>query len=158
MKPASIEDFFGSTYRTWQNWKKENRPVADFFSKYPELIEEFLKFGRIQALEHYVYIADPIFEDYVIQNLITVKKINRDLFNLWRPNREFLTRNLKKLQILEKDFSPSDAKIELINFLQDAELGILDSKTKQEEAIDFVRKNLSDIEAYVLLKYPDRFF
>lgn len=158
MKPEQIEHFFGITYRTWQNWKKEKRPVVDFFQKYQDLIETFLEKGHIDKLETFSYIQDPIFEDYVITNLKSVKNINRNFLNLWSPSREFLTRNLKKFNISQEDFSANEAKEKLIKFLSDAELSMFaDSKNKQKEAIEFVQNNISNIEAYILLKYPEKF-
>lgn len=158
MKPEDIEIFFGTTYRTWQNQRKERRPVVEFFTKYETLIETFLKQGYINQLETINYIADPAFEDYVITKLKREHHLDRNFFNYIYPGAEFLTRHLKQLQKYDLgDLTVANAKEKFVNFLSSVELlKFIDSEKKRKSVIDDIQK-FANIEAYLILKYPEKF-
>jgi len=159
MKPDEIEDFFGITYRTWQNWRKEKRTVVSFFEKYNSLISEYLKNEKIDNLEQFNYVIDPIFEDYVVHNLKRVHRLNRSAFSILFPGSEFITRHIRNLS--KEDISGltiENAKDKFKVFLSSVTLSkFLDSEKKRQTVIDEIDNNFSDIEIYLILKYPEKF-
>lgn len=160
MKPTQIENFFGITYRTWQNWKKENRPVVNFFDKYDSLIAEFLEFNSIRDLENASFSIDPIFEDYVITVLKRDLRLDRSkISNLFFPGSEFITRHLKKIDSSNQiDLNVNNAKQKFIEFIKDTRISsILDTEIKRQEVINDIENKFSNIEVYLLLKYPNKF-
>lgn len=159
MKPEEIEKFFGITYRTWQNWRNENRTVVDFFSKYPDLIAEFNKDGKIDRLEQFNYIIDPVFEDYVIQNLKRMHKLDRSYFSILFPGSEFITRHIRNLSEEDVvDLTIENAKEKFKIFLSSVTLSkFLDSEKKRKTVLDEIDNKFSKVEIYLILKHPEKF-
>lgn len=106
-KKEIIEQFFGFTIATYFNWKKEERPVINFFETYFEKldIEEYLKEGTITKLDS---LSDKISLDandiFVINNIIlkidnfTRDKVQREgiLILFYRVIRDMLSKNYSK--------------------------------------------------------------
>lgn len=160
MTAKNVEQFFGITYRTWQNWKKEGRPVVDFFSKYPNLIEDFLKDGKVSDLEDSNnYSLDPVFEDYVINNMKRFHRLDRSFFNLFFPGSEFITRHLKQISSNDiTNLTVNNAKEKFIEIFSTMKLTkIIDTELKRESVLEDIRTKYSKIEVYLILKYPEKF-
>lgn len=110
------------------------------------------------------------FEEYVIFQLKKIKKLDRNsFFSLLNPKKEFLTRCLEQFkEIKEKReemfmydtefLTVKNAKSVLISLIKKCKKSpILDSKTKEKNVILEVEENFSNIECYVLLKFPEYF-
>ena len=110
------------------------------------------------------------FEEYVIFQLKKIEKLDRNsFFSLLNPKKEFLTRCLEQFkEIKEKReemfmydtefLTVKNAKSVLISLIKKCKKSpILDSKTKEKNVILEVEENFSNIECYVLLKFPEYF-
>lgn len=147
---------------TFFKWKREKVPVMQLISKYfqKEDLEEFLQKGFISKFEKFEdYHLDPVFEDYVIQNLKRINRLDRSIFNIIFPTPEFITRHLK--QLTEQDLNNltvKNAKERFKAFLLSVKLSkIWDTEAKRKTVIQEVDSHFSDIEIYLIMKYPEKF-
>jgi len=102
----------------------------------------------------------PIYlEDFLIKNLKRTHRLQRNLINIFFPIPEFITRYLKELDEKNiKDLKIENAKEKMITFIKTLKLNkIFDSETKRKKVIKEIYENYSDIEVYLLLKYPQKF-
>jgi len=107
------------------------------------------------------------FEEYVIFQLKKIKKLDRNsFFSLLNPKKEFLTRCLEQFKEKKEEMfmdgieflTVKNAKSVLISLIKKCKKNpILDSKTKEKNVILEVEENFSNIECYVLLKFPEYF-
>jgi len=104
------------------------------------------------------------FEEYVIFQLKKIRKLDRNsLFSFLNPKKEFLTRCLKQFKenedfICDISLTTKNAKSILISLIKKCKKNLLfDSKTKEENVILEVEETFSNIECYVLLKFPEYF-
>lgn len=147
---------------TYFKWKREEVPVMQLLSKYfnKEDLEEFLSRGFVSKYENFnKYSIDPVFEDFVIVNLKRIHKLDRSLFNLFFPTSEFITRHLKNIDDVDlKDLTVKNAKNKFKDFLLSVKLSkLFDSEAKQHNVVKEINDKFSDIEIYLILKYPYRF-
>ncbi|MDD2448818.1 MAG: hypothetical protein PHS42_08170 [Sulfurimonas sp.] len=133
---------------TFFKWKREKIPVMQLLAKYfaKEELEEFVEKGFIAKFEKFEdYKIDPVFENYVLT------KLKRDN-NL----ESFIAQNLKQFQKYSLDnLTVANAKEKFIDFLSSVHL-LKFLRSKKEEMIEDIDK-FADIEAYLILKYPEKF-
>lgn len=138
-KKMIIEKFFGFTEATYYNWRREGRPVIDFFEKYisdDDLIE-FIKTGRLKRIEIDRDIDDEI-EDFALKTAIYKIKNAKNL-----PYSLFL-RILEDMQI--------HTKTDYLIAIDNIKLKLIEHSNWKNIIKEFVQNEMSNLEMKVLIK------
>lgn len=147
---------------TYFKWKREKVPIMELIAKYfdKEDLTEFLEKGFVSKYEKFDnYSLDPAFQDFVIHNLQRQYKLNRSFFNLFSSKSEFITRHLQSLSSEDlTDLTVKNAKEKFLTFISTVKLSkLFDSENKRNIVIKEINMNFSDIEIYLILKFPEKF-
>lgn len=147
---------------TFFKWKREKVPVMELIAKYFSIsdLEEFLDRGIVSKYETFEsYKVDPVFEDYIIQNMKRFHKLDSTILNKFYPGSEFITRHMKSFDNNHvQDVTVMNAKEKFKSFLVSVELSSwLDSEKKRKKVLDDIDNKFSNIEIYLLMKYPEKF-
>ena len=162
-----LAQILGFTVQGANKWKREKneRPIISLLEKYfsDSDIEEFITTGRIRRLEekeddYFIFMLI----DYVKYNLkekldkLLLKSNAITFLEKYIPKKIFISilkdiSNDPKLEI--EKYKAKDYLIEKINSYKVSTI----SSLKKKELINTIKKNLSNIECYVLIKYAEEF-
>jgi len=164
-----IAKLIGNTERTIFAWKKENRPIINFFEKYfsEEDLEEFLTTGKIEKLEHDKKNTNKV--DELNNLLIELAKYQlRDRIRLtteggpldfigFRGWKNVFLQVLKDINKQTEEYPIHLSKKFLLGKIEDTKVSFI-RKGHKEHLIKFVEKGFSNLDAYVAIKYYDEVF
>ncbi len=161
-KKEIIEKFFETTEATYYRHKKQNRPVIRFIEKYftEEDLKEFLETGQINRLEENT-ISNTKLEIYegTLENhaLYSAKYKLSDFFKGRILIKNILIDVLNQMSSNKNRYTIENTKQSLIEQLKGSEINWLKTKTqgKIDLLSEFVENNISDIEAYAMIKKPE---
>lgn len=158
-----IVKMLGNTEKSYYRWKEEGRPIIAFLEKYfnQEDLEEFLKTGEVSRLESDNSGVEYMLIEYARYNLKL--KLDTILLNpMWIdiskkfPRKIFLDvigeiKNSPKIDI--QKYKSKEYLIEKF----ETHKPVLDALNKRNKdlVIKLIRENLSNLECYVLIKYPE---
>ena len=158
-----IVKMLGNTDKSYYRWKEEGRPIIAFLEKYfnEEDLKEFLETGEISRLENDNSGMEYMLIEYARYNLKF--KLDTILLNpMWIdiskkfPRKIFLDvigeiKNSPKIDI--QKYKSKEYLIERFE-MHTPTLEALNKRNK-DLVIKLIRENLSNIECYVLIKYPE---
>ena len=161
-KKEIIEKFFETTEATYYRHKKQNRPVIRFIEKYftEDDLQEFLETGQINRLEEnsISYTKLELYEKILEDNALfsSKDKLNR-FFSGRILIKDILVDVLNHMSSNTSQYTIENTKQSLIQQLKGSEINWLKTKTqgKIDLLSEFVENNISDIEAYAMIKKPE---
>lgn len=152
---------FDFSRATYYKRSKEKLPALELLKTYftTSELEEFLENGYISSRQKQPDTLNPYLEDHIIHNLKRTHNLNRSFYSILFPGSEFLTRHLRDLTTENlSGLTIANAKDRLKSFLSSVKLSkFLDSEQKREKVIEEIDDKFSDVEIYLILKYPDKF-
>jgi len=164
---TAIIKLLGVSKNSYWNYKKQDRPIITFLEKYftEEEIVEFLDTGSMQKLED----TNKFVQNVKLENELFEKHIAYGLQYKFRNDREgsFLNwlshvagkKYLKEivLDIQKGEYSMADTKEKILSQIsgmeKTTEFNILVAKLKKGDLSSYIRRSLSELECYVLVKH-----
>lgn len=157
----AIIKMLGVSKNSYWNYKKQSRPIISFLEKYftAKELEEFMKTGNIRRLDEN-NISNKKLEMYenTLENhaLYSAKYKINNFFKGRILIKDILIDVLNQMSENKNAYTLDNAKHSLVQQLQGSEINWL--KTKTQAKIDllseFVENNMSDIEAYAMVRQP----
>ncbi len=158
-----IVKMLGNTDKSYYRWKEEGRPIIAFLEKYfnEEDLKEFLETGEISRLESDDTSIEYMLIEYARYNLkfkldaILLKpmwidiskkfprKIFLDVINEIKNSPKIDIQKYKSKAYLIEKFETYKPVLEALN------------KRNKDLVIKLIKENLSNLECYVLIKYPE---
>lgn len=159
----SISKLLDISERSYYTWKKENRPIIEFLEKYftESDLEEFLQTNSISRLEsdntdmEYMLIEYARFNLKLKLDLILLKPLWIDISKKF-PKKIFLDVISEISNSPKIDIEKYKSKEYLLEKFETHKpvLGGWNKKNK-ELVIKLIKENLSNLDCYVLIKYPE---
>ncbi len=157
-----IIQMLGNTEKSYYRWRDEGRPIISFLEKYftAKELEEFIETGNIQRLEENnisktkLELYEKILEDNALYS--SKDKLAR-FFSGRILIKDILVDVLNHMSSDTSQYTIENTKQSLIEQLKGTEINWLKTKTqgKIDLLSEFVENNISNIEAYAMIKKPE---
>jgi len=165
----AITALLGVSKNSYWNYKKQERPIISFLEKYfsKEEIEEFLETGSMQKLEkkneslERIYLHERLFVDHALysvkeklQKLLDGNFIDRTIYT--KGAKGIFVDVLEQIDPKDESYTMENAKQRLLDAVMGSEVSWLSLKNPQKQKLlsSILKKHLSDIEAYAIVKNP----